>query len=136
MSKIAKPKISKTDFIIQKAAGLSAEEAVAAAKKAGITISTGYVYTIRASAKKKAAKPAKQKPGADSTNTPAFEALERCYQRLKGHPTVSHVFAYENKSALEAGEATFAAMVSHIGLDRARALLDQMTERVSRALGA
>lgn len=64
---------TKVAFIKQQPATMSAADVVAAAKKAGLTITTGYVYVVRSGAGAKKAAP---------TNVKAFKSLQEYVLRV------------------------------------------------------
>ena len=74
---------SKSDFVRSQPSTLSAADVVARAKKAGMTITAGLVYTVRAVEKAKAAKGAKPKKSA-----PAATAA-KSKKAAGGKPTAS-----------------------------------------------
>lgn len=115
MSKKQTTTLSKTDFINTQTKGMSADEAVAAAKKVGLEITAGYVYTIRSAAKRKAA---------------AGGTVKKAPAPKKGSAAVVDA-VFEPLPA----EDVFLALVSHIGVTRAQELIGQVAARIQHALG-
>lgn len=83
----SKKPVSKTAFIKNLPATMPAKDVVDKAKTEGIKLSVAYVYSIRASAKKKSGAPASRKSGrpAGTANRKAGSSAE--------HDFVRHAFA-------------------------------------------
>jgi len=93
-------RVSKTQFVRDLPATMPAKEVTKRAKAAGLTISPGYVYEIRSSAKRKAR---------GVTRTTA-----------KGHA----------KTSAHTLDATFRKAILDLGLTRAKELIAQVEKRL------
>jgi len=101
-AKAASPVLNKSEFIRQRA-DKKAAEIVAQAKALGVSMTVGFVHTVRANARRKVAA---------ASGAPAAR---------RGRPAASAPAPTGSNS-----EAQFKSLVLRIGLDRASALLRQI----------
>jgi hypothetical protein len=103
------PALSKSEFIRSRPPGMTAKQVVSAASAVGIKISEHFVYNIRSSAKKRAAKVGRE-------------------ARMQASSAKSA------RASSAAQAAQFRALVLDLGLAHARELLDEVQSRLSAVI--
>lgn len=107
-----KMKVNKSKFVRAQPSAMSANDVVAKAKAAGISLTAGYVYTIRSKAK---AKPGKGGRKRGSTKAASASAAV---------------------GAASGVENLLRAAAAEIGLSRALAILNEQRDAVRAILGS